>query len=67
MATSPQIESKNLTIIEDQLHMLALAHKKSDVYSNYFTDPALKNLASEISQHAKTQFDGLFNYLNSHQ
>ena len=39
----PDIESKNLTIIEDQLKHEALAAKKSEVYAEYFQDPELKS------------------------
>ena len=67
MAGSQQITAKNLTILQDQLNQEALAYKKCDVYSTYFTDPALKNLATQMKQHHKQNFDGLFNYLNSHQ
>ena len=63
----PQIESKNLTILEDQLNYEALAYKKSDVYSNYFTDPSLKTMANQIAQHHRQNFNNLLNYLNSHQ
>ena len=63
----PQIESKNLTILEDQLNHEALAYKKSEVYSNYFTDPSLKTMSNQIAQHHRQNFDNLLNYLNSHQ
>ena len=65
--SQPQIESKNLTILEDQLNYEALAQKKSEVYANYFTDPSLKTMANQIAQHHKQNFDNLFNYLNSHR
>lgn len=64
---SPQIDAKNLTIIEDQLKREALAYKKCSVYSNYFQDPALKNIANTAAQHHKQHFDALQNYLNSHR
>ncbi|MGI6160563.1 MAG: hypothetical protein ACOYJD_00885 [Christensenellales bacterium] len=65
--TMPEIESKNLTIICDQLKHEAHACKKSEVYSNYFTDPGLKNLASQVAQHHRQNFDNLMNYLDSHR
>jgi hypothetical protein len=64
---APQIESKNLMMIEDQMKHEALAFKKSEVYANYFTDPALKSLANDISNMHKQHFDGLYKYLNTHQ
>ncbi len=64
---SKQIESKNLTIIEDQMNHEALAYKKSEVYANYFTDMGMKNLAGQLAQHHKQNFDNLLNYLESHQ
>jgi hypothetical protein len=63
----PQIESKNLSILEDQMKHEALASKKSGVYAGYFTDPALKNLAEDISRKHSQHFNGLYQYLNSHQ
>lgn len=63
----PQLESKNLTIIEDQLNHEALAYKKCVYYSQNLTDSNLKNLSSQIAQHHKQHFDSLFNYLNSHK
>jgi len=38
----PEIESKNLTILEDQLNHEALGNKKCDVYANMFTDANIK-------------------------
>ncbi|MDP2891909.1 MAG: hypothetical protein Q8O09_02090 [Bacillota bacterium] len=66
-ASQSQIESKNLTILEDQMKHEALACKKSGVYANYFTDPTLKSLAQDISLQHRQNFDGLFQYLSSHQ
>lgn len=67
MQNQPQIEAKNLTLIEDQMNLEALAHKKCTVYSSYFTDPTLKTLASEMAQHHKQHFSELLQYLNTHQ
>ncbi len=63
----PQLDSKNLTILEDQMNHEALAAKKSAFMASQFTDPALKGVANTLAQHHRQQFDKLFNYLNSHQ
>lgn len=63
-ASQSQLTTKDLGILQDQLNQEALAYKKCDVYSGYFTDPALKNLAMQMKKHHKQNFDGLFSYLN---
>ena len=63
----PEIESKNLTILEDQMKHEALAVKKSGLYAGYFQDPALKSCAQELAKHHKDNFDRLLNYLDSHR
>ena len=63
----PEIESKNLTILEDQMKHEALAVKKSGLYAGYFQDPALKSCAQELAKHHKDNFNGLLNYLDSHR
>ena len=66
-ASQPQIESKNLTILEDQMNHEALAYKKCEAYAGYFTDEALKGTAQKLAQHHKSNFENLLTYLNSHQ
>ena len=61
-----QIDTKSLSLLEDQMEHMALAVKKCKLYSQYFTDPALKDLACSMTQHHKEQFNGLLNYLNTH-
>ena len=51
-AGAPQIDTKNLGIIQDQMHHEALAYKKCCMFTEWFT---------------KQHFDALMNYLNSHQ
>lgn len=63
----PQIESKNLDIVKDQMYHEALAYKKCTVYSQYFTEQPLKDMANSMAQHHKQHFDALQSYLNSHQ
>lgn len=66
-SNKPQIESKNLMIIEDQLKHEALAVKKSEIYAEYFTDNALRQTAEDIAEHHKTNFDNLLSYLETHE
>ena len=61
-----QIDTKSLSMIQDQMDREALAVKKCKLYSQYFTDPALQDLACTLTQHHKQNFDGLLNYLNTH-
>ncbi|MGI6176453.1 MAG: hypothetical protein ACOYJC_09940 [Christensenellales bacterium] len=62
-----QMEAKSLTLMQDQMEREALAFKKFDLYSNYFTDTNLKDLACSCAQHHKQHFENMLNYLNSHQ
>jgi len=64
---SPQIESKNLMIIEDQASQEMIAAKKIDTFASQITDPQARSMANELSTHHRTHFDNLLNYLNSHQ
>lgn len=63
MGTS-SIDSKDLTVIEDEMHKEALLYKKCSTYANYFTDPSLKNMANKAAQHHRNHFDILHGYLN---
>ena len=63
---STTIQSKSLTIIEDQLQGESLACKKAQEYAACFQNPDLKNLANAVAQHHRERFDRLFDYLNSH-
>ena len=60
------IQTKSLTILEDQMQHEFLAFKKAEHYAQTFENPALKNLASTMARHHKERFDRLFDYLNSH-
>lgn len=59
------IGTKDLSIVQDEMHSEALLYKKCTVYSGYFTDPALKNLASTAAEHHRRHFDTLHGYLNA--
>jgi len=65
--SQPQIESKNLMIIEDQLKHEALAVKKTETYVEYFQDAQLKQTTQQIAQHHRQNFNNLLNYLETHQ
>ena len=62
----PQIETKNLGIVQDQMYHEALAYKKCCVYSEWFTDQNLKDMVNRAAQHHRDHFNALNNYLNSH-
>ncbi len=63
----PQLESKNLSYLEDGLNYEALAVKKCVQYANQFQDQTLKNLANQLAQHHRQHYDSLLGYLQSHQ
>ncbi len=63
---STAIQTKSLTILEDQMQHEAVAYKKAEHYAQTFENPALKNLACNMARHHKERFDRLFDYLNSH-
>lgn len=64
--TSTALQSKSLTILEDQLQHEYLAYKKAEHYAQTFENPVLKNLSATTARHHKERFDRLFDYLNSH-
>ena len=61
-----KIQTKSLTILEDQMQHEFLACKKAEYYAQTFENPTLGNLAGELAQQHRQRFDRLFNYLNSH-
>ena len=66
-SSQPEIESKNLSLLEDRLRQEALAAKKSEVYAEYFADPQLKSCAQRIAKHHRDNFSSLLGYLEMHQ
>ena len=62
----PQIESKNLGLIQDQMHHEALAVKKIQTYASQIAEPQLKQFADDLVQHHRAHFNSLFQYLNTH-
>ncbi|MGI5878527.1 MAG: hypothetical protein ACOX7W_07965 [Christensenellales bacterium] len=63
----PQLDSKNLSYLEDSMSYEALAVKKCQQYATQFQDPVLKDMASQLAQHHRQHYDTLLNYLQSHQ
>ena len=61
------IQSKGLTILEDQMHQEFLAFKKAKSYASAFENPKLKGLASSLAQQHMERYNRLFDYLNGHQ
>jgi len=64
---APQLDSKNLSILEDQLKQEALCYAKCNQYAQNLTQTDSKDLANRIAQTHRKHFDSLLNYLNSHQ
>lgn len=67
MNNNPQIEAKNLTILEDQLNYEALAVKKYRQAAQQCTNQELATICNNAAAKHKAHFDQLLNYLNSHQ
>ena len=59
------ISTKDLSIIEDEMHTEALMYKKCSVYADYFSDPQLRSVAQQAAEHHRQHFDCLQSYLNS--
>ena len=57
------IGSKDLGILQDEMHSEALIAKKCSVYADYFNDPELKSLARTAAEHHHGHFNALNNYL----
>lgn len=62
----PQIESKNLSLLQEQMYFEALASKKCSLYEQQLSDPLLQQLAGQLAQHHRSRFDSLNSYLSSH-
>ena len=63
---TPQITSKNLQILSEQMIQEELAYKKCKFYQSCFADSALKNMCCDLATHHKMHFNALMQYLNSH-
>lgn len=58
------IDTKDLSILQDEMYSEALLFKKCAVYAGYFNDPALKRMAENAAEHHRRHFDTLHGYLN---
>lgn len=61
-----KLQTKSLTILEDQMQHEFTALKKAEHYAQTFQNPALQTLASDIAQCHRQRFSRLLDYLNSH-
>jgi len=61
-----KIQSKGLTILEDQLKHEFMAYKKAETYAESFDNMQFRNLAMELAQQHRGRYSRLFDYLNSH-
>lgn len=61
-----KIQSKSLTILEDQMNHEFLACKKAEHYASTFEDAQLSELSRQIAACHRQRYDRLFNYLNTH-
>lgn len=60
------IETKGLTILEDQMKHEYLACRKAEHYACTFENAQLSALAKQIATEHRNRYDRLFNYLNCH-
>ena len=60
------LQSKSLTILEDQMQHEFIACKKAEHYASTFEDKQLGDLANQLAACHRQRYDRLFNYLNSH-
>lgn len=61
------IQSKSLSILQDQLMHEFIACKKAERYADSFQDAQLKALAGELANCHRARYNRLFSYLNSWQ
>lgn len=64
---APQLTSKNLAILSDQLGAEALLVHKYAHAAQSVSDPAIRSQLYSISEQHRKHYDTLLNYLNSHQ
>lgn len=60
------LSSKNLSILEEQLHQESLMISKLRQYSRQCRDSELKNLCSSLAEKHKSHYETLLNYVISH-
>lgn len=60
------IQTKGLSILEDQLQHEYASYKKAQTHAQSFTDMQFKNLATNLAQQHLERYNRLFDYLNCH-
>lgn len=63
----PELTTKNLSILNDQLGAEALLVHKFAQAAQSVQDPAVSSQLSSMSELHRKHYDTLLNYLNSHQ
>lgn len=63
----PKMSTKSLEYLEDVLEHEALLYRKYMQCAGEFQDQNLITMAQQAANHHKQRFDGLYNYLQSHQ
>lgn len=63
----PELTSKNLAILNDQLGAEALLVHKFSQAAQMVQDQAISSQLSNMSGQHRKHYDSLLNYLNSHQ
>ena len=61
------IQSKSLSILQDQLTHEFIACKKAERYAESFQDQDLRTLANELANCHRARYNRLHQYLNSWQ
>ncbi len=64
---APQLTSRNLAILNDQLGSEALLVHKYAHAAQSVNDPSIRTQLYSISEQHRKHYDTLLNYLNSHQ
>lgn len=59
----PNITSKELSALDDQLSMEQVLVKKYRTFANQCSDPQLKTKCTQIADRHQTHFNTLMNYL----
>ena len=63
----PNLTSKDLSLLEDQLGHEAMANHKAAAYAESMQDQQLKAFAQTMAAHHKMRYETLYNFLNSQQ
>lgn len=66
MPSKKTLTTKDLALLSDLLTYEQWAAKKSQMYSEALTDPAIQGLCKTLEETHTQNFNELFNYLKSH-